>query len=484
MNISKKQRLSKIGQFPAWKKLFEGKHEEVLRPFTELKDDERYISSKLFQRFSKTYADFTMKDAPTFNYVGEKVNKRFFAALERNTNLEENGKTLVHELSWRGCAIRKGRLVVKHDGSVEPVIEPVDPDLFYYDTHPDDNTRIVDCELCYFFTRNGVKYLRKEIHIPYKIVQELYVLNKDGELDGQLDIETFYKNEYGIDIQAEVETGIPDILVEYIPNFKASETDFEGISDYEGLIALVAAYDTILSRSTNTILNNFRPQRMAPAEFAKRDNRGRAYFPDDDIIWMTGSWGKTPNGILVPQQIQVDIDTNALQVLTEIIERNIIMASEIDASALGMVKDGLNAQAAKALRYKMINVINNSDRKRTAIDMAFRRLAENLMYVALYTNPNTWKGLEPEHPSMEWSNGISEWDETVDTVVKLSGLLSKKEQIRLIWPAWSEEKIEQVLKELSDEQASSLDAGIFKSLETLTPASDPSSTAIEGEVDE
>lgn len=479
LQISSLQRLSKAAYFSLWKKLFEGRHEEVLRPLTLLKDHEKYISSKLFQRFSKTFADITMKDAPRFIYTGGEVNKKFFDALEKNINFEATGKPLVHELSWRGCAVRKGRLIAKPDGTVEPTIEPVDPDLFYYEVHPDDCTKIVRCEICYFFTKNNVKYLRKEIHIPYKIVQELHVLDGNGDLNGQLNIEEFYKNEYGLNIRAEIDTGIPDILVEYIPNFKASETDFEGLSDYEGLIPLIAAYDTLLSRSTNTILRNFSPQRVVHASFAKKDKQGRPYFPDDEVIWFNSGWTQTQDGIIIPySQLQIEIDTNTLTALAEIIERNIVMASEIDASALGMIKDGLNVTSGKALRYKMLNVMNNSDRKRTAIDMAYRRLAENLMYVAKYTNPGTWKSLKPEYPAIEWSNSISEWDETVETVVKMSGVLSRKEQLRQIYPNWSEEKISQVVQEFNDEQASSLDAGIFKSLETL-PASEPAPTSSE-----
>ncbi|MDN4094356.1 phage portal protein [Brevibacillus agri] len=459
----KRQQLSKASKYQYWKKLYLTKQSELFRNKTKLKNDELYIPTKVFQRISDTAADLVMQETPRF--VVQTDNEKtleFIQLLQDNTNLEAVGKPMVREMSFAGCTIVKG-LMQDKGGRLVPKFDSVNPEMFYAVFHPDDSTKILEAEIRWFIKVNEKRYIRKEIHKQGQIIQQLF----DEQSGEQLDIALFYLNAFGIELNTDVGTGIENMLVRYIPNTKASPSDFEGLSDYEGLEDIVFAVENLLSESNVTTIKNLRPKWSVPASMAQKDRNGNLYLPNSEVYFVNAPMQQTSTGLWVPAQISVEVDMETVKTMYELLIQDLQLASELSPAALSMLKDGMNVDSGKALKFKFYDPLNNAARKRSNLDMAFRDLAYDLMQVAKNLDPY-WSDMEVIRPSIEWSDGLpAQWDENANTVMALyangTGILSQKEALRLQFPHWSEEKINQVIKEKNEERVSDLDSSLFPS---------------------
>jgi hypothetical protein len=442
--------------YQRWRAFYECKQEIYFKGKTRLLSNEHYINTKIFTRLSDTASDLVAPEPPriTVSNDNEKTQE-FIKLLEKNTVLQSLIKPLVRELSWRGCVTPKGILINK-DGILQPKITTIDPEIIDIQFHPDDKTKILTLEIVWIIEVQGKKYLRKEIHKPYFIIQELWQLDNNDKPYKKLDIELFYEQWFDLDISEVSETGTEDVLVEYIPNARASTTDFEGMSDYEGLEMIVFAYENFLSETYNTTNKNLRPKWIVPATMAHKDKKGNLYFPNAEV-YFSQPMQQTPSGLLVPAQLNVDINTDLIKTTFELLNQDLLMASELSPAAFGYTKDSMNIDSGKALKFRFYNPLQNAARKVSSLDLGLKRLVENLMITAK-TNDPYWKNLEVEQPVIEWSNGLpNQWDEDSTTTMQLynngMGIISKKEALRLVFPNWTEEKIEQVLAEIEEENS-------------------------------
>lgn len=461
--------LKKRGNYQRWRDLYENKQESYYRKKTRLDYTDLYINTKVYSRLSDGAADLVMADTPKFmskNNTDKAVE--FIDLLVENTNFEANGKTMVREQSWRGCVGLKGRLIDK-DGKLQPVIETFDPATLHPIMHPDDNSKMIKAEIRWeLVDENDKKYLRVERHEPQRILQQLFEVTDKGERGRQLDIVEFYMNNYGLEIEPEVATGTNSLLIVYVPNYKTATTDFEGLSDYEGLENIVFAIENLLSEANITVNGNLRPKWIAPMQFGKPDGNGGMYLPKADV-YFSSPMQQTASGLLVPSQLSVSVDTNMITVNHDILQQALLTASELSPASFGYLKDGTNVDSGKALKFRFYNPLQNAARKRSNLDNGFKQLAKTLMEVAKYWG-GYWNGLEPEEPLIEWSDGLGLWEDTVDNVMQLfgngMGVISVKEALRQLYPTWSEEKIDAVIMEKRQEAetTSSLDGTAFANI--------------------
>ena len=144
--------------------------------------------------------------------------------------------------SYEGDALWKLRVGKRHPNDEENsvIIEDITPKIYFPVTDP-FNTRAEPLQqvLAWVFKKGDKRYLRKEIHEPGIIRNEVY------EMDG-----TTVKTQVNLDILGipgllpEEDTGIDDSLLVHIPNWKVGNRNF-GISDYYDLDTLFFAINNL-----------------------------------------------------------------------------------------------------------------------------------------------------------------------------------------------------------------------------------------------
>lgn len=467
--------LSNRDLFLKYKHFFMNKQEMYFRKDSKLEEGDTYINTKTFSSISNTAADLVIGDTPKFSVGTDNVKtNEFIEVLINNTNINATLKQAVREQSYRGCTLAKGRLIYKNN-RLEPKLEFIDPYMLLIQTHPDDSTAIRAAQLRWaiYVTVDGKQkqYIRVETHYPNKIVNKLYEKEEGGKLVNEQPIVPFYLHYFNIKIDEEVNTYNEEILLEYIPNYRADNTDFEGISDYDGIVNIVKAFEILKSEANKSTHKNMNPVLVAPTNLAKKDKNGKHFLPKQDtwFIDQPMNMSQTKSGILVPAQIQIEVNTDLVQQQFEMLQNDLLVASELSPAAFGMIKDGSNVSSGKALKFRFYNPLQNAARKRDSLDYGLKRLIKNLMVTATLTPGSYWRGMEVDDISIDWGDGLPDsWDETVVTVMALyqngSGIISGKEALRQAFPDWDEDKIEKVYTELQEEKEKELNGAVYSDI--------------------
>jgi hypothetical protein len=332
------------------------------------------------------------------------------------------------ENSYRGDVVIRMRSEGK-----ELIIEDINPEC-YVPTYSEDNVRAEpeSQDLLYKMTikRNNkdVDAWHLEKHFKGSIVHMLFVRDGKDVIDITSELEVYLP---GV---KDVDTGIDDFLVVHIPNFKTN-SEYFGISDYQGIVDILIALDDRMSKSNNILDKHAEPILVAEkGTFFKKDKEGKDVYVKADeakVVEMDLNKGNPP--AYVTWDAKLETTFKYIETLIDIF----YMTTGTSPAAFGLDKGG-TAESGRALKMKLLRTIANKHTKQIYFDKGIKKLLYTAMKFAK-ANQLTIKGeaitLEPEVPVIAWTDGIINDDtEVIDNEIKKldAGVTLKADSIAVI----------------------------------------------------
>lgn len=482
--------VSEVGRLTDYgynKNLFLGKH---FKAFNIRIDDPiyankeyymmRYLSANFPGLISKIMADLLFIEPPKIR--ADDGDQNFIDALQSDNKMRVQNYESALMNSYFGDGLYKLRVGKRRQSDKETsvIIEQVTPRIYFPVYDPANVTgEPLEQELAWVVTIAGRPYLRKEIHKPGLIKNQLW------ELEGTPQIGYKIKHEADIGLLnipgllPEVVTGIDRSLLIHIPNWRPGERHF-GLSDYYDLDTLFYAINNRLTKVDNILDKHGDPILAVPPGIIGED--GKIKKKQLGVIELAeGEEGK-------PEYIVWDAKLDsAFSQMDRLIE-TVFMISETSPVVAGLDKGG-NLESGRALKYKMLRTIAKAQRKQ----LYYTEGLKEVFYVAQllakeYNVKIDGVGLtqKPVKPEIVWSDGLpADMTELIDNEIKRidAGLTSTPDAIARIDDV-DEDTAEKKAKEIKAEKQIDLKSmqGVAKNgfgggVDSDRPASKPNGFA-------
>jgi hypothetical protein len=369
----------------------------------------RYVMVNFAGLISKVVADMLFTEpiklkSPT----GDKTEQAWLDAFSFENKLQIQNYESALTNSALGDALYKVRLGERFDGDGEPtvIMEDITPTI-YFPKVDGFNVRAEpkEKELAWTFYKGKDKYLRKEIHTPGQIVNEVWSMENDKILTQQ---------SIGIldaNIPDVEETGINRHLIVHVPNWKTGNRSF-GISDYYDVDKLIYAINNRYTKIDNILDNHSDPILMVPPGIL--DDKGRVRKKDGRVIEMGEDTDGKPEYIVWDASLE-----NAFKEIEKLVEA-FFMVTEISPDILGMGKG--QSDSGRALKYKILRTIAKVSRKKLYYHLAIQEAVYVSMLMAQAHGVKVQGLAAPKNafvPDIEWQDGIpQDMGEQVDIEAK------------------------------------------------------------------
>lgn len=420
--------------------------EKYTREYSKL----RYVMANIAALIAKVPADMLFSEPPKFKAPADagKDDQKFIDALVEENNLHTQNYESAVSNAALGDALYKIRVGPRFAGDKEStvIIEDITPSIYFpgvdgFNVRSEPNKQ----ELAWTFWRGKDKYLRKEIHTPGKIVNEVWsmeaekIITKQGLwLVGDPELK---------DVE---DTKVTRTLLVHIPNWKTGNRYF-GISDYADIDKLIYAINNRLTKVDNILDKHSDPILMVPPGVL--DEKGQVKKKSLGVIEV----GEGENG--KPEYVVWDASLeNAFKELEKQMEM-LFMVSEISPDILGMGQG--QSDSGRALKLKILRTIAKVARKRLYYDRGLKEVFYRAMDVARAWNVKVGgfsAPVKPFYPEIEWQDGIPTiMDEQVEIEAKRldAGNTSVVDSIMRL-DGLSQEEAEAKAKEIREETALSM----------------------------
>lgn len=439
--------INRLNYYDYYTKLFMGDHfnafsiaidnEQWGRAYARL----RYVMVNFAGLVSKVIADFLFSEPITIKCPDG--DQEFIDALVRQNHLDTQLYESALTNSYLGDDLFKLRAGPRNFGENSTVIiENTTPKIYFPKVNPFNvREQPNDVELAWTFTQNNIKYLRKEIHSPGQIRNEVWEL-KGNKIVAQVDISIL-----GIpNLQPLVPTGINRPLIYHVANWKTGNRHF-GISDYFDLDSLFFAINNRMTKTDNILDKHSDPILMVPPGVL--DEKGQVKKKALGVIEVgEGETGK-------PEYIVWDASLDNAFKQIEGLVNNLLMTAEISKDVFGMGTG--QSDSGRALKYKLLRTIAKASRKKLYYDAAIK----DMLYTAqiwakqlgLTVDGKKLQG-DPSPIEIDWKDGIpTDETEQIENEVKAvdAGLTSKKASIMRIYGV-DEATAEKMLKDIEKEK--------------------------------
>lgn len=396
----------RLEEYAHYRKLFFGKHQEVFPRIDswlskELDKTLIYIVCNYAGLISKICADLLFGEQLEVN-VGDEKSKEQLAMNDiiASNSLHIKNYEMALSTSWRGDTVIKARFGKRTawDDSQRVVIETVPAHYFFPHLNSDNIQEMTGATLAWVKKNPGDKktYLRKEIHEPGLIRNELWLLDGDS-IKKQVPLSTIpdYK-----DLEEEQETGYPGLLVEHIPNWRLDDM-FWGISDYHDLDSLFDALNNRVSRIDSILDKHSDPKLILPPGSMEYDERLGRYYIEKEALQCMEIDGDS-EAMDLPRYLVWDAQLEAaFRQIDKLVEMLMLM-SEVSPAVFGMDKQGA-VESGRALKFRMLRTLAKVNRKQLYFDQALR----NILYVAQVLDVTHGRGsYSPTEPHLQWADGI------------------------------------------------------------------------------
>lgn len=362
----------------------------------------RYIVNNFPGLISKICADMMFGDFPRI-MLPEGANhddnsdwlENWMHEVEFNTVCYESSMTA----SYKGDTVfklRVGPLSSAAESSV--IVEQVQPDFYFPTIDPlNVSARPSQEEISFVIQINGKDYLRKEIHTPGMIRNELWKM-EGTEIIQQMSEKQAQDLLNDPDFTEEEQTGVDRILLVHVPNWKDGRTYF-GNDDYQDLTTLFFAINNRISKVDNILDKHSDPILAIPEGILDEEGHVKREH--------LGLFEKTPGGDK-PEYIVWNAQLEAAFNEIDRLMNSLYMFSEISPDAMGRFDDA-TAASGRALKYRMMRTVAKIKRKQLYFDHAIKEV----IYLAqLLSLEHGLKAMDkaytgaPELPSVEWKHPI------------------------------------------------------------------------------
>lgn len=348
--------------------------------------------------------------------------------------------------SYKGDALFKLRIGPLHGNPEAVIIEQVMPDYYF----PDIDKYNVNCEpesieISFTIKIGEEEYLRKEIHTPGLITNEVYMI-RDGKIAAKADLSVL-----GIpDLQPTEDTGVDRMLIIHVPNW-SDGTEHFGYDDYSDLLTLMYSINNRMSKIDNILDKHADPILAIPDGVLDKDgNINRSKLG----VFEKGDDGEKPEYIVWDAKLDSSFDE------VDRILDSLYMYSETSPSVFGVTgsaKQSARAESGRALKYRLMRTVSKIKRKQRYYNYAIKELIYVAqMLAAAHKVPALavkFKG-KPEVPSIEWPEPIPQdsYEQSQEEELRLSsGNQSLKDSIKNI-DNMDDEQAVQKIQEIYAEQ--------------------------------
>lgn len=449
-----KEDIQRLQDYDYNEKLFLGKHFEAFRVrinseiWTREYGKMRYIVANFAGLVSKIVADLLFIEPPKL--VAMDGDQDFIDALQSENQMRVQNYESGIQNSYLGDQLYKLRVGKRHENDEDStvIIEQVTPRIYFPRIDPNNvKGTPLSQELAWVVTIGTLQYLRKEIHTPGKIRNELWLvegnMNTGFEIKGAASIDLL-----GIPgLQEEEDTGIKRSLLIHIPNWRPGNRHF-GLSDYQDLESIFFAINNRITKVDNILDKHSDPILALPEGIL--DENGKIKRSKLGLIERPEGADKNTD----PQYITWDANLDAAFKQIDKLVEFLYMMSETSPDVLGMGQG--QEQSGRALKLKLLRTLAKTQRKQ----LYYHEGLQEVMYVAqLLAKEHSLtvgdKKLEkdPVRPEIVWADGLpKDMTEAVANEVAAvdAGLTSKSDAIQRLYDV-EEATAEEILKEIKDE---------------------------------
>jgi hypothetical protein len=392
----------RLESYDRYRLLFTGRHDDVyarVQQWLEREVDKTliYIVVNFAALISKVCADLLFGEQVRV-VAGDEGSPEQLAvdAIVSDNNLHTRAYEMALSSSWRGDAVLKARFGKPAAWESDRVIvESVPASCFFPHLNGDNVQETTGATLGWLKESGGKKYLRKEIHEPGIIRNELWLLD-GNRLKQQVPLKTL--EEYA-ELPESQDTGYPGLLVEHVPNWRLDDM-FWGISDYQDLESLFDELNNRVSRVSRILDKHSDPKLILPPGVMKYDDsRKRWYVEKEDLQVVEvdqAEVGDLPRYLVWDAQLEA-----AFRQIDKLLEL-LMMTSEVSPAAFGLDKNGV-AESGRALKFRLLRTLAKVNRKKLYFDQGLKRI----LYAAQVLDVTHGKGgYEPSMPRIEWADGL------------------------------------------------------------------------------
>lgn len=446
--------LERLEGYERYRNLFKGKHGEVFERVDKWLDKEMdktiiYIVVNFAGLISKICADLLFGEPLQFHSSQPSVQKAV-DRIVRSNRLHVCNYEMALSSSWRGDAVLKVRFGKRNGWAKDPevIIETVPADNFFPDISPDNVQEMRGATIGWIREdpKTEKRYLRKEIHRPGEILNELWLLGKGDELDKRVPLSVL--PEYA-DLKEQEDTGYDGLLVEHIPNWRLDDM-FWGFSDYYDLESVFDALNNRISKIDRILDKHSDPKLILPPGSMQYDPRTRRYYIEKESIEVMEVDPLSTGDTNLPRYLVWDAHLDAAFKEIDKLLEMLMMMSETSPAAFGMDKSGI-AESGRALKFKLLRTLAKINRKQLYFDAGLK----NILYAAQVLDVLYGEGdYEPEILRIEWSDGLpNDMMEMADieSTRKTAGLTSIRASIKRL-DGLDGEELDKELEWISQDQ--------------------------------
>lgn len=478
---SEEQRLK---DYDYYEKLFMGDHfnaftikagsEQWSREYAKL----RYITCNFAGLVSKVAADLLFIESPKISV--QDGDQKFLDALMSDNKLRVQNYESAIGNSYFGDAVFKVRVGLKSpkDSDSSVIIDQISPKI-YFPTIDPNNVKgdPIDQELAWVVTIGDNKYLRKEIHTPGLIENQVFLLEGDNingyEIKQREDLAIL-----GIAGLADSqETGIDRSLLIHIPNWRPGMCHY-GMSDYNDLDSVFFAINNRMTKMDNVLDKHSDPILALPEGVL--DENGKVKRSALGLFVRPDGQDKTADPAYVTWDANLESAFKQIDKLVEMM----FMMSETSPDVLGMGQG--QAASGRALKLKLLRTLAKVGRKQ----LYYREGIIEALYVAQLmakAHDVSVDGVkltkDPVKPEVSWKTGlpVDQTEMLTDETMALdAGITSKSDAIQRVYDV-EEDVAEELLKEIALENPlpviSGAPSSFGKGLNAQTPPTPGQQTA-------
>lgn len=439
---------ARLDNYNYYKRLFLGEHFDA---FALKIDDEkynkayaklRYIAINFAGLLSKIMADMLFSEPIRVNVPDgdQEYIDKWWRANKMDIQLYESalGNSSLGDAVFK---LRIGKLFETDEKSVI-IAEDINPRIYF---------PIVDMfnvrgkpskiELKWLFNHKGENYLRVEIHEPQKISHNVFKM-RDNKIESEIDPKLVDLN-----LPKEEATGIDDLLLFHIPNWKTGDRYF-GLSDYSDLTSLFYGLNNRMSAIDNILDKHSDPILMVPKGVIN-EKTGQVNKKALGVIEVESDADGKPEYIIWDASLE-----SAFKEVEKLVDF-LYLTAEISPDLLGM-GEGVS-ESGRALKFKLMRTLAKVSRKKLYFDQAIKDLVYTVQLLAKEHNieidGKRFEG-EPVRPEITWQDGlpIDMHEYLLDEIQAVdAGLTSKKQAIMRLYQV-DEENADSLLKEVEDEK--------------------------------
>jgi hypothetical protein len=444
--------LNRLRSYGVYENLLEGDHysaymKDVGNEFSRKYKFLRYITCNFAGLVSKVIADVLFGEKVSIEDPDKNKEKQaFIDALVHENNLDTQFYESSLFNSCRGDAIF--RIRIEND---EIKVEDINPAMYFPKLTPNFREEPKEVELAWKEKYNKETYLIKEIHTAGQIENKVYLMKSgdDKTIVRPVGVEEFNKIS-GKNLDQIVKTGIDEIPIIHIPNFRATNS-FWGTSDYHDLQSLFFAVNNRITKTDNTLDKHSDPILSVPEGIL--DENGNVEKESLGMVEIREGEGK-------PEYIVWDANLDSAFKELDQLVKMIFMFSEISPDVLGIDGQG-TIESGRALKLRMLRTLAKKNRKALYYELGIQKVVEiasKFAKAGYKIGDISYKG-DPIVPDVIFSDGVI--DDKVEEVENESllyeaGLTSQKRAIKII-EDMDDDSAEALIKEIDEEKKKKAD---------------------------